>query len=243
MKKTNILLLLILIALSIFSCKKDEVVNKDKQKYISKIFENDELIYDFIYEGNKLMFVYKYSSGSIDTFFIESGIEIKDELFANKIFEYDEEGKCTKITYYKSLPDSIFYFLNLFYESDNLSKIDCYGGDGNYAGNITYEYDTSPNALYVLNRFVEPNFYNYWKFQPNHCIEQNSDGENEDGYALIKFAYSFQTQFPIYDEIAIFALYSYYYTYTEEGLPAQAIYHSRSEPEILNNLRFVYVEL
>jgi hypothetical protein len=132
--------------------------------------------------------------------------------------------------------------MNLFYENDNLSKINWYSGNGNYSGNITYQYDTVPNALYVLNPYIEPNVFDYWKYQPNHCIQQNSDVMSEEGLALFEYMYSFYVIGPISD-LWVLWLYSYTYTYNKYGLPEEAVYYIKSDPENLHHLRFEYVKL
>jgi hypothetical protein len=242
MKTFKTLLLLLWIATGLVSCNKDWYLRKADSFYIENIYEDDILVYHFDYENKTLKNVCYYYGGSTDTFLTDSGYKIYDELGmrGKKAFEFDEQGRCTKITYYKSLPDSIYCYMNLFYESDNLSKIDWYGGDGTYSGNYTYQYDTVPNALYVLNEYVEPNVINYWKYQPNHCIGQNSDVEDEYGYTEFFFVYSFS--FP-YSDGCILWLYSFTYTYNKYGLPEEAVYHIKSEPENLHRLRFEYVKL
>ena len=239
--KTKILLSIILSSLLINSCKKDEIVPEEKDSYIHKIYENEVLKYEFKYTEKNLTYVYYYKGSSIDTFLIDSGNNLNNKYFGNEKYEYDDQGRCEKIIYYRSLPDSIYFYLNFFYESDNLSKIEWYGGDGNYAGNFILQYDAIPNPLYILNKFIKPSLFNFWKYQPNNCIEQNSDVEHEEGYALFEYSYSFETQSPT--DIYITDLYSYFYTLNESGLPIIAVYNSHYQPHCYQYLKFEYIEM
>lgn len=243
MKNYRIFILLIFVSIISFTCNHKNKFSESSDGFIKAIYYNDNLYYDFNYKDTNLVYVvYHNLHGFIDTFYMDNKKPIKQEkIFGNELFEYDDEGKCKKITYYRSLPDSIFSTLELFYERENLSRIDFYGGDGEYSGNISYEYDTYSNPLYILNSYITPNIYNYWMFQPNHCINQNSDVEREEGYALFTFRYSFP-MYPPQDNYAL-VLYDYDYTYYENGLPKEALIHSHNETNNLDNLRFEYIEM
>ncbi|MCD4793980.1 MAG: hypothetical protein K8R54_12150 [Bacteroidales bacterium] len=249
MKKV-LIVLITSIAVFQFSCKKENeiIISEDNLSsdttYLTKyIYLNNNLQYEFIYQDTVLnKVIYFNLNGNVDTFYIEKQQPVNNQKFwGNSLYEYNEEGKCIKITYYKSLPDSITGITELFYEVDNLSRIDFYGGDGEYSGNIIYKYDTNTNALSVLEPFINPNYINYWKYQPNHCIGQSSDVETEDGYAIFIYHYSYP-QYPPQD-IYVSELYNYDYTYDEKGLPMNAIFYMHSNPEDSDTLRFEYIEM
>jgi hypothetical protein len=174
MKKTSNLIGFLIMALTIItSCSNDPIVVDDSYS-IKSIVSNGKIIEKYFYnDNNKIVedqsfyFCNKYiydNNGqlikqeiAIDPDIASSTIHIKSELMtsqnstftANRIFEYDTEGKLLTQKYYVKKSDQFEYTsMNSFeYVGDKIVKWNLHNDQNTITQFYTYEYDGKGNVL------------------------------------------------------------------------------------------------
>ncbi len=247
MKTLRILygLLLICIVSIFIKCEQDPVNNIHKKQIdtnflLSRIFQNDKLFQEYIYnENKKLIRIDYYFGDTVNNF---------------ETFEYDNEGRLNKRNYYDD------YYTYEYDESGKYIRMKIYNKDGNVStvaefsynnqnliekGTLKYmgfERETEYSYIYdltgnVIKKFTSPIMYIEYKYDNKNNPRYNWGLPND----IVQ--YNNPVKYYVRNDLSCSMPpnYTYYYEYNVYGYPVKE-YRTVVNTDIVDIFRYEYME-